>query len=554
MRVLKFITIFLVVIIFSYSIGWYITLRETCQEINEKYAGKDHDISAIGGNDKYILRFKEATPAGFPFKFAINLKGWAEEGKSSITECSSPITIGYDLFKESLFVSYTGNLLARYKPLQSGYGTKITTELYSLSTKIPLTLELIKILKSGRDSFKIINYVKNFKLNSGKVTLIDLVDQSVLYDQDFEIIHFSFVPKKYYENIDDFLKNIPQQLDLDYSAQINNTSFIRRPSPVNLMFGISWPFILSGNAKIYLKTGSSTLNDIAKDLEIGVTQSSTSSSIHAIDATLLYKEKVTRTDMDITLKTNAKLLLKQGFIDQLFMMFKYFDTMIPAQPNLLFLKRYLADVINRQNEFNLTEFENREYDVNLDLKLLTSANKLRSKIQTFSIFSGRTGIHLNDDSDIMLSHSESKGNLLVNNYPKIIDIAVSNAHRFGKYKLFSDTSKELYLDVAKQFLKAISDHPESKSNDISFEYNIDSSNYLKSKVGSTIISKIPPLYYLALYKNAIGRIKPGDNIKEKVKELIPDIESHPKLFEQFFSKSLPELSNVQPDIVQQLLK
>ena len=77
----------------------------------------------------------------------------------------------------------------------------------------------------------------------------------------------------------------------------------------------------------------------------------------------------------------------------------------------------------------------------------------------------------------------------------------------------------VYKEGIKYFMKTVSDHPDSNSGDIRFEYKLDSNNIEKGKIGTVDLNKFLPLYYLALYKKASEKIQVGDIITERTEEI-----------------------------------
>ena len=85
-----------------------------------------------------------------------------------------------------------------------------------------------------------------------------------------------------------------------------------------------------------------------------------------------------------------------------------------------------------------------------------------------------------------------------------------------------------------------------------FEYNFDLSDLNKTKIGTIDdINKILPLYYLSLYQAAVKEVKAGDNLKEKIMELIPDFKEHRKILEKCM---LPGFQDINETMWQEITK
>ena len=217
------------------------------------------------------------------------------------------------------------------------------------------------------------------------------------------------------------------------------------------------------------------------------------------------------------------------------------------------IKDELQYIINNPDKFNVQEFENRKYECRLDLNSIQKKNTVNTKINNFSIFSGATGIQLKNEIDLMgLLNVNINGLMLLNNYPVIIDIVSNYLYRLGKYKTLSDESRAVYKDTLKSFLHSISDYPESKSDNVSLEYEIDFSNLNKGKIGTTKINTLKSMYHLALYKEALEKIKiknTSDNITTLILELVPTLSENHKLLEQLIIKPTEIDKNAWEEII-----
>ncbi|MFV9856213.1 MAG: hypothetical protein AB8U36_01970, partial [Rickettsia aeschlimannii] len=187
----------------------------------------------------------------------------------------------------------------------------------------------------------------------------------------------------------------------------------------------------------------------------------------------------------------------------------------------------LSYILNNNKQYNFSIFEDREYNFNLNINLVTELNKLtRAQINALSLYSNASGFNITNETIVnALKDSYSKGTIVINDYSRIIDVLSAYIHGVGDFKNFSEESKEVYGNALKSFLKTISDHPNSSNLiDASIEYMFDLSDLNKAKIGNIDdINKLIPLYYLSLYQAAVKKVQPGENVKEKIMELIPNV-------------------------------
>ena len=143
--------------------------------------------------------------------------------------------------------------------------------------------------------------------------------------------------------------------------------------------------------------------------------------------------------------------------------------------------------------FKFNELENNKYDYSFDLVLSQSKTRRYFKINDLSIFSDKSGFKLQHEMEILSrgqKNWKANGTLFIKNYPLVVEFSSGYIHRFGKLRFLADEVRALYVDVSKAFLKDISDHPDSASNDLSFEYSVNSKNLKGAKISSVKFNQI----------------------------------------------------------------
>ncbi len=537
LKIILFITIF---IILAYSGLWFTIMFSLSHSINQKYAGTNLNILNIeeaynNPNQQYLIKFSKVQPYGFPFKLGISVINWQEESINRATEFTTPINIGYDLLKQKLFIHFSGEAFGKFKPVQRGFGVRFYNENCILSTKIPLNFKLFEIVRFKKDLFEVINLIENIKFTSGKTEIFDLVDNQKLYEEDHTILTMLFDKSKYYTSKQDFLDNIPQKLEIYYETEIVQSNLEDRIIPAGLLlYRPAWNnnFKFSGN--FLISTSSVYFKDIAKDLTIEVTNAKINSNNFENNINLLYKGKLNDFgNNNIDLLVDSQFKLKPGFIiGSLELIKKYYDKqtyLFKLSDNKLYkdFNNELSYILNNNKQYNFSIFEDREYNFNLNINLVTELNKLtRAQINALSLYSNASGFNITNETIVnALKDSYSKGTIVINDYSRIIDVLSAYIHGVGDFKNFSEESKEVYGNALKSFLKTISDHPNSSNLiDASIEYMFDLSDLKKAKIGNIDdINKLIPLYYLSLYQAAVKKVQPGENVKEKIMELIPNV-------------------------------
>ncbi|WPY00262.1 hypothetical protein Trichorick_00134 [Candidatus Trichorickettsia mobilis] len=555
-RFLKYCFWIICSLVIIYSLAWYISLNLISASINKQYANKQINVIEPNQSLEYYIKFDKVIPVGYPFKIAIKFINWNEEGQSNKIEYKDPLIIGYDLLKSRIFIHFAGEINAWYKPVQSKFGSKIIIGDSYNSFRLPFSSKLIKTIINNNNWFEIINFIKDFESRLSTVQIFDLVDDEKLYDADYQLIKLFFSKKKFYTSLQDFLQNIPQRLDITYSTKVNHAISGRRFAPENLLHNFIVPFAFNGESKIYITTEATNFTDLKNDLVIGVTYAPDDSVVHKFKPNIFYKHKHDGVNTDLIVNCEVNLALKTGFFNEVFELLKYVIVNIPTNPMTTIFKVWLEYTVDNKDKFKLETLENREYNFDLDFSFARRKDDLQLQVNNFSITSGRSGIRLTNESIIKTGAESdknwhSKGLGVINNYQKIVDLLLENAYVFKKFGGETEASRLLYADTAKHFLKTISDYPDSASDDLSLEYNFNSSNLIRSKIGNTELGKIKILYYLALYRKTVEQIKAGDNILDKMREFAPELDQDQK---QFLEQLMLKPFELKQDTWQQLIE
>lgn len=552
-RTLKIILFIATFIILIYSGLWFAVLFSLSNSINQKYANTYIDV---GNSEQYFIKFSKVKPYGFPFKWGISVVDWQEESINRQIEIHSPINIGYDLLKQSLFVILSGEALGRFKPVERGFGVKFYNDNLLLTARMPLCFELIKIIRDKERLFEVINFIEDIKFTSGKVKIFDLVDNQKLYEEDHTVLNVFLDKNKYYISEQDFLDNIPKRLEINYDTEVTESNLENRIIPAGLLlYRLAWHNDFKFSGIFIVTTDSKSFKDLTKDLNIKINNAKVSSNNFEGNINLLYKGKSDDFGNNkIHLSIDSQLNPKQNFILGLLgSIKKYHDKqayLLKMMGNKIYenLDNEVINILSINSQSDFSRLEDREYDFNLNINLVTENNNLtRAQINSLSLYSKQSGFSITNETVVnMLKNSYSKGVIIINNYDKIIEVLTPYIYGGGKFKNFSEESKEVYNSGLKLFLKTISDHPTSTNLiDISIDYELNLSDLNKIKIGTIDdINKIIPLYYLSLYQAAIKKVKVGENVKEKIIELIPDFKEHQKVLEGCMLPGFQEVEEI----------
>lgn len=545
MRLIKLLIILSVLLVAAYGGGWFYIANKVTSEINQEYAGKKFYVKGARGEEYYAM-FEKAVPTGFPFMMAAKITGWREESRGANFTYSAPIIAGYNFITQNAFASYDGEIKAVYKPISTGFGANLKIQNYKIVIDFPISKELIDTARKKGDPFELLNYMGDINISTGKVEIFDLVDGAKFYDKQYESLNFTFSPTKHYLNLQDFLSNIPNEYNIKYQVKTNVVEQEARKIPVSLFYGFfTYPSGFSANATAHIKTNAKVFENISKDMDLNALVSFSSPLVDMPSYHLSYKASAKDNDFVLNLLSDANIRIKEGFFDELFRHYGVIHPLLIKTNPGITVDRELAYIITHKDDFKFKELENSDYNFNVDLNCAQNNAKQYLKVKNFSISSGKSAFNLKHESEIKARKSiyepsawTAKGVFLISNYPSVIEFTSGYIYRFGKFKVLSEEARKLYIDVNKTFLKSISDYPESTSNDLSFEYDIDSKDLSDVKIGTVKFSDISTLYQLTLYQKLLDKVGIDGDVIDKMKKLIPDIDENSK----FLKEVLPKLT------------
>ncbi len=560
MRLIKFLTVLLLLLIIGIGGFWYYVTSQVAKQINEQYANQQFFVKGIDRSD-YFITFKKIIPSGFPYKISWDVEGWSEENREVKISYASPIKFGYDFVLQQAFATYDGEVKSSYKTEKDGLGLKLKINDYNIVIDLPLTSELIYTLKEMKNPIELINYFNEIKVSSGKVEIFDLLNDEKFFDKQYEKIKFKFASQKKYSSVEDFLQNIPQEYIIDYDVRTNRLDTEVKHFPVSLFYRFfTMPNGVNIVAHVNIKTSGNTIGDLKKDLEIKTNIECSSPFMDVSNLKFDYKSGNDLSGHDYEMNTSSKLYVKNG-------MFSEVVKIILAkgepflQPVGLFTVRLPLEVFERMDKNSVDyiaknkelhkyrELENSFYNFNFQVNSSQSSNTTYIKIKDFSVFSEEFGVRLNHEMEttVNLKNSNSgfmKGVLFIKNYKRVVELLSEYTFRSGflsfksNFKTLSDEPIKLYTEVNTAFLKDVSDHPDSTSKNLSIEYSIDMANLNKTKFGSVKVEQIPVLYTFMLYKKLFKKVRYGRNISTKMQKILPGINANDPLLQ----KALPKIS------------
>lgn len=559
-KIIKIILLLITIITLICAGSWYYVTSKVTNKLNSQYAKKDivifktthksksnNNLPIAKDTNNYIMRFTSATAYGAPYKIAWNLNNFVEETSSFRMEYLSPVQFGYDLLRQTIFIHYEGVINASYKPKNSGFGSKLVVQNYNIETFMPLSISLIRELSKNGDIGLLLNYIDNITLSNDNVSIFDLIGGEKFYEKEYETAHIKFTAAKKYSSLDDFLSNIPQHYKITYDIKTKPNNAATRIVPASLFYGLM--LVPSGqkiSLDIDLTTQANNYKEFAKNLSIKTKARSDSNylQIHNLDSH--YKVTNTSSSPQHHWKENLNFTIKKGFFDAAIKLYQRAAQTYPISQIAPEFHQQMLHLIKNKKELHLDELEDNKYHLNFDTNWAIDGQLLKQELHDFTLASDHSAIKLKHDFTHSLKNKtwQLKGILYINNYPPVIEYFSSYFYNISKYRNLGPQAHDVYISANKDFAKLISDHPKANSNDLSFEYDINSTNYGTSKIGSVSLLEITPLYTLTIYQKLLDKVGSGGDILSKMKDIMPNIDENEPLLKGILSKT--SLTNILP--------
>ncbi len=536
MRIIKYILIFLFVLVVAYFFCWYYIVSNISNEINTKYAKQKISLRTLVDSEEYFVSFDRAGISGFPFNIAVNLYGLKEESREAVISYNSPLKIGYSFVLQSAYVSYNGDVDSAYQPIVSGFGAILKINDYLIKIDIPLTKTLVSKIFKMDNLVELVNYVKAINISTKEVQVIDKQERELFFDKKYERLSFTFVPAKYYRTLQDILDEIPTEYKIYYSAQTKPVKFLSKRIAASLFYGVlNLPSDFSVSAEAIVKTKAKKAQDLRLNLDAELEASFSTPKIDLTSLKLEFKSERDHSNNVTNLLLDSKIKLKDGLFEELFKNYEAISAKIIAIPGGHLVNQEILYIISNKDVFRFKDLENSDYDLNFAIESSGKRDDLSIKLNNFSIYSDNSGFKLTHESKIKLSNQknwDAKGVLLLKNYPAVVDFSSEYIYRFGKFRFLNDKARNLYVEVNKEFLKQISDYPSSASNDLSFKYDVNSTKLQEAKIGSTNFMQALELYKLTFYRKLFSIIDPHGNVLGQIKKLLPNLDENDPIFKK----------------------
>ena len=453
------------------------------------------------------------------------MNGFVEDNEYSNIQHQAPILFGYNLIRQQIFVNYKGTSIAHFKPLESGFGSKVLGE-YNYFINFPLSKKNIRSIIKESNLSAIINF-DSLELRIKDLKVYDIVDSSLLLESPRAFFSLSLKEKGYYNSIDEFLNNIPKLYKLhsvtNFSNVVANRSII---APFSLVYGFIPNRSLDCKVDMTLKTTANTAKEIVNNMNVDSTIKCAGKTFNIdINGTTKTTNFSNNEDRSLALKFDANVLLNSTIIKTAATyskaLMQYVSKSTPERS--LFASKTI-ELLDKAIESEKIPPSN-QVQVGIDANFKQENNIKKIDAKNLSLFFSDNGVATTTTINIDSTKHElyTQGMLSMYKAKGLINV-ISEYITPLMFKNSEDIDKDFVIAFYNRFLRNISNHPQSTSDDLVFDFEYSSHEPKNTKISNKDLQKKISKYYTTLYQQAIKHALHDSNFIEKLKQLIPDID------------------------------
>ena len=523
-RRIKLVSLCILLLSVCYSGVWLYVTMNAVRYLNSNFANQ------LLGSESYKISFTDAKIYGFPRAFGIKIAGIKEEYADGVVTHSAPLYVCYDLLSQAITTSYSGESIARAKPLSSGFGSKVTGE-YSYVAPMPLSFKLIKIMLNADSKFELVNFIKALSFERKQIVARDLVDNAIVFDADLMYSALSASDKPYYYNFDELKNNIPKHYFAEDRGSNVKIEYLRKIAPVSVIYGALLGYSTSYDTTMELHTNSKTFDimEIAKNTEFNI--KSSGSYAGAEDTTSEAYGKFNIEDDNINIDGKYKFVStpQAGYMELKLNQLKYIILTLLDNNAAAMIRPIVEPFLSNPEKFLPSGISTpKSISTTIDYTFKGQGKACDLNIKEFSIAVDGNGLNFNNISTLDEDFAwTTKGLLVVYGYKDILSTIIDYLDQLDPHE--KDAVK-LYKDSCAQFLNAISNHPGSTSNDVFIEY-AGGVNEPQGKIGLNkyTVPQAVMMLKSILYYNATVIAKNSADFNAKIRSLLPEIAGHPEM-------------------------
>jgi hypothetical protein len=349
------------------------------------------------------------------------------------------------------------------------------------------------------------------------------------------------VPNRpYYLDLAHVKKDPPPHYYLTLKDKVDNVVEGRRIAPASLVYGLLLGHALECDIDLELRGKAEKqggLKDFIKNIELKSNKLHYSDDAVDFDGKLYLISKSTDDGIDAKLQCSSLEYPKENYIKRLVDRYQKLATnILEANNNTILMKPFLDQFLHDPNRYFPASISAKKLESTLDIGLQINDKGIAAKVYDVSFFADSAGFKITGDGSLG-KNTKIAGTISLYQYSDMVDFAASYSRRVLGGEPSGDLLK-LDKQVSKDFLRMISNHPESEAADIVLSYEFKD-NLTSSNIGSHSINDVIALYYNILYTKAIAIAKESGDFNGKLKEIAPGLAANPTLLKSLMMPQNP---------------
>ena len=465
-RILKYT---ISIIILGYLTIWLGISVYFKKKINDNFSNR-----ILGSEEIAAISFDHARISANPFTIAYKLEGFKELNKNLTVEYKKPLIISLNFLTKTLSILANGDKIIRTKGHSDVF--KISGD-FEISAGLKYSDKLKDVIKS-KNSFELINFINYIQVHFDKTHIYH--NDILIRDLQFLDQSLKFDKMPYYKDFSDFKDNLPKYVkNINKLKILHNEDYIKCPGSFanpaiynfedykSIDFEFSYDSNIDGNLNSRNFLQNITINsnwDLKNDFMFvkGFADYKTSK-----------KDKKNHIFTNAEITGNCNNECRQKINNNFLLYSKYFDKFSGYKKKketldtlIINFPKFLPD-FEKLGDIKLSFKGNVEYDVkNLDIKL----DKLFLGNQLYNIFMNNETVIKNNKIDYL------KGTIALREYEKFLNtfldyskIVLNNVKKDKTYINADEKYREYFIKT----IKSLSNYPDTKSEDLYFDINLD---------------------------------------------------------------------------------
>lgn len=510
-KLLKYLSIFIVILITIYASLWYGARYYINQNFQNIFI--NNKLALDVNSQKIHITFDDIKYTGFPFKFNINFKNLVIDSKHENYKFNDDLALGYNFLLQHFILQAPNNL----KYLNKSYKkpVDISTDLETI-INYPLSPTFFKSIINLKDPVELINNIGQVTFTANNINI--KAENKNLYQSNLNVTNNTSF-KKYIYNIDDLLKT---DKNIDYSYRANCQKY-----DDNLIKYI-------GFRSLYIILPSEGTTNITTNLKLQPIMVA-DKIIYNLNANFSKLLKITnfyKIDFsNIILSLNSqKKLFNVNFNSHFKFEENFQHHFLDKQFNVinLYLQNFKHDLneISSYLKFltpNLPAYGDIHLATNCSGKMLDQAIIL--DIKSFDFKNKLFALKSTSNNKFGVKDNwYSKGFLAINNYPEFTTNIFSYIKELANHNYFTNFIDDKYIDLlnhpkiakkSNKFLYKIANEKSDQHNNIKINFDLGATQK-NPQIGVYDLDKVVSLY-TAIVINQLFKDLLKDTIQAPVK-------------------------------------